>query len=167
MNLVKLTPQVGIYAGTFDPITNGHLDVIKAGSGILEELIVAVGINPEKKTLFTLEERIELIKDATSAISNVKVDSFRGLIADFAKQQKSGVLLRGLRTETDFIYEMQMAMMNRHLAPDIQTIFVPTRQDQSHISSSLVKEVSKLGGDVKSLVSGAVYEALSEKYSKS
>lgn len=160
----RLAPKIGIYAGTFDPLTIGHLEVIKAGSTILGKLIVAVGVNRDKQTLFTLEERLDQIRESTNKFENVEVVAFEGLLADFAIEKNAGVLLRGLRSEADFVYEMQMASMNAHLAQEVQTIFVPTKQNQSHISSSLVKEVAKLGGDVSKFVSPFVYKALNKKF---
>ena len=159
--------RIGVYAGTFDPITEGHLDVIKAGSKLMDKLIVAVGVNKNKRAIFGVDKRLDLIKATISeaGLSNVSVISFDGLIAEFAKNQKADFLVRGLRTETDYIYEMQMAMMNSHLDNSLQTIFIPTRQDHSHISSSLVKEVAKLGGDVTNFVSRPVAKALAEVFS--
>jgi pantetheine-phosphate adenylyltransferase len=160
--------RIGIYAGTFDPITEGHLDVIKAGSKLMDSLIVAVGINKNKKSIFDIEARLNLIEATIkeAGLDNVSTTSFGGLIAEFAKEKGADFLVRGLRTETDYIYEMQMAMMNCHLDSSLQTIFVPTRQNHSHISSSLVKEVAKLGGDITNFVSKPVAKALNEVFSK-
>lgn len=162
----KQSSNIGVYPGTFDPLTLGHLDVIIAGSKIFDTLVIAIGNNREKICAFDVAERVALIRGATQHLKNIEIGVFEGLVVDFALERGAGVLLRGLRTEADYTYEMQMAMMNKNLAGQIQTIFVPTRQDYSHISSSLVKEVSKLGGDVSKLVPAIVDEALQAKFKK-
>lgn len=153
-----------MYAGSFDPITSGHLDVIQRAVSMFDEVIVAIGINPKKPGLFSPQERLDLIQDGCSKWKNVKVVTFSGLTASFAKQQKCRILIRGLRDALDFGFEMQMAHMNRHLEPTLETVFVPTLQELSEISSSLVKEVANLGGNVDGLVPPAVVKALKQKF---
>ena len=152
-----------MYAGSFDPITNGHVDVIRRAAIMFDEVIVAIGVNAKKPGLFSAEERTELISTACSKFKNVKVATFSGLTAEFAKQKKCRILIRGLRDAQDFGFEMQMAHMNRHLEPTLETVFVPTLQELSEISSSLVKEVASLGGNIDGLVPPAVMKALRMK----
>lgn len=153
-----------MYTGSFDPITCGHIDVIERASRMFDELVVAIGINPKKPGLFTAEERLKLISACCTKFPNVRVVCFSGLTAEFARKQKCRVLVRGLRDAQDFGFEMQMAHMNRHLEPTLETIFVPTLQELSEISSSLVKEVASLGGKIDGLVPPAIAKALRAKF---
>ncbi len=143
---------VAIYPGSFDPVTNGHLDIIERGTGIFDRVIVAVLVNVAKNPLFTLEERLEMLRDATSRWRNVVLDTFDGLLVSYAAQRQARVILRGIRAVTDFEYEFQMASMNRRLAPGIETVFMVPAEAYSYLSSSLVKEVVSLGGSVTGLV---------------
>lgn len=152
-----------LYAGSFDPITLGHVDLIQRSSSIFDHLVVAVGHNPQKPGLFSIDERIKMIKDACKGLKNITVTSFSGLTADFARQQKCKVLVRGLRDSRDFCSEMQMAHMNRRLEETIETVFVPGLQQFSNVSSSLMKEVVSLGGDISGLVPVMVEKALRKK----
>ncbi|MCY4443798.1 MAG: pantetheine-phosphate adenylyltransferase [Proteobacteria bacterium] len=152
-----------LYAGTFDPITLGHLDVIETASTLFSKLVIAIGKNPQKATLFTEEERNHMVRKTCSHLGNVEVDTFKGLVANYAKKRHINVFVRGLRTEADYVYEMQMAMMNKNLQPSIHTIFIPTKQMHSHISSTLVKEVAFLGGDIANLVPKNIQKALLAK----
>ncbi len=156
--------KTAIYAGSFDPITFGHLDVIARAARIFDRVIVAIGSSQSKKPLFTDQERIALVMGACKKISGVEVSLFSGLAVDFAKKTGAACLVRGLRTEVDFTYEMQMALMNRSLAPKLETIFIPTAQEFGHISSSLVKEIAALGGDTSSLVPPLVCRKLADKF---
>lgn len=161
------SPKTAIYVGTFDPMTNGHLDVIERGSKLFEKLIVGVGENYNKSPFFTIKERLSMVKGVCESIrKNIEVFAFQGLAVDFARKHKVSILIRGLRTEADYVYEMQMAMMNRNLEKDMETIFIPTRQDLSHISSSIVKDVARLGGDVSNLVHPLIYKNLQLKNKK-
>ena len=144
--------RVAIYPGSFDPITNGHLDIIQRGCNIFDKVIVAVLINIDKKGLFTIGERVELIKKATTHLENVEVVSFNGLLVDLAKEYNARVILKGLRAVSDFEYELQMALMNSKLDPDIETLFMMTSIEYSYLSSSSVKQVGKFGGDRSGLV---------------
>lgn len=153
--------RVAVYPGTFDPVTNGHLDIIARASGHLDRLIVAVSQNPGKTPLFPLEERIALVKEATSAIDGVEVDSFEGLLVDFAKRRGASLIVKGLRVVSDFEYEMQMAQMNVHIG-GVETLFMVATPSYSFLSSSLVKEVARLGGDVEGLVPPVVVRRLKE-----
>ena len=157
-------PRVALYAGSFDPITNGHTDLIRRSLGFVDRLVVAVASNVTKQTLFTPEERTELIRAALENDPRVQVQHFQGLTVDFAK--KSGVLMiiRGLRAASDFEYEYQMALMNRHLAPEMETVFMVPSLDTTYISSSLVREVARFHGDVSSLVHPEVEAALLRKF---
>ena len=144
--------NIAVYPGSFDPITNGHLDIISRGAKIYDKLIVAVLVNMDKKCLFDIEERVELIKKVTKDLDNVEVLSFEGLLVDFARNHNSKVILKGLRTVSDFEYEFQMALMNSKLDPDIETVFMMTSSAYSYVSSSSVKQVAKFGGNIKGLV---------------
>lgn len=152
-----------IFAGSFDPITNGHLDIIFRASKIFDELQIGVLINPNKKGLFTLEERVELIEQCTKKLNNIKVVKFQGLLVDYCKEHGIDTLVRGVRSEDDVNYELQMAHMNKELNSDIETIFLPTNKQYSFVSSSLIKEVLKFGADVKNLVPREVICAIENK----
>jgi pantetheine-phosphate adenylyltransferase len=145
--------------GSFDPVTNGHVDVIRRASALYDELVVAVLVNPGKAGLFAVAERMELIRDAVAELPNVRVDSFEGLLVDYCRRAGIPVIVKGLRAVGDFEYELQMAQMNRELA-GIETLFVPTAPQVGHLSSSLVKQIATFGGDVSSLVPKAVNERL-------
>ncbi|MEU6668352.1 pantetheine-phosphate adenylyltransferase [Streptomyces sp. NPDC046727] len=148
--------------GSFDPITNGHLDIIARASRLYDEVYVAVMINKAKKGLFEIEERIELIREVTSEYANVRVEAFHGLLVDFCKQRDIPAIVKGLRAVSDFDYELQMAQMNNGLT-GVETLFVPTNPTYSFLSSSLVKEVAAWGGDVSHLVPAQVLEALNKR----
>ena len=152
-----------IYSGTFDPITLGHEDVVYRAAQMFDKVVVAVAVAHHKKTMFTLEERLALAQEVTQDLGNVEVVSFNGLLCDFVHSQGARVIVRGLRSVTDYDYETQMAGMNRHLAPEVDTIFLHTSASVQHISSTLVREISTLGGKVDGLVSPAVLKALQSK----
>lgn len=154
-----------IYAGTFDPMTLGHLDVVERAAKIFPELIVAVAAVSGKNTLFSQDERVELVKESVKGLSGVTVKPFDGLLVEYARAQGVGVLIRGLRAFSDFEYEFQMALTNRRLAPDIETLFLMPKQDYSYLSSTNVKQVASLGGNVSEFVPAAVAEALKNKIS--
>ncbi|WMT27925.1 pantetheine-phosphate adenylyltransferase [Bacillus aerius] len=156
--------NIAVCPGSFDPVTLGHLDIIKRGAKIFDEVYVCVLNNSSKKPLFTVEERCELIRQATKALPNIKVESFHGLLIDYAKQKEAKVILRGLRAVTDFEYEMQGTSMNKVLNDDIETFFMMTNNQYSFLSSSIVKEVAKYHGSVKELVPQEVEAALKEKF---
>ena len=149
-----------VYPGTFDPITNGHFDLIERAARFYDRLVIAVADNQNKKSLFTLEQRVELAKKVTENLPNVEVIGFSGLLVDFVKQINGHVLLRGLRAVSDFEYEFQLASMNRKLAPEIETMFMTPAEQYSFISSSLVREISRLGGDVSDFVNPVVSKSL-------
>lgn len=152
-----------IYPGSFDPVTNGHLDIIERGSSIFARVVVAVLLNEKKEPLFSVEERVEMLNRVTSKWENVEVDRFEGLLVNYAVQKEARVILRGIRAVTDFDYEFQMALMNRRMQPEIETIFLMPAEAYSYLSSSLVREVHHLGGSVSGLVPVEVEEALGEK----
>ena len=158
--------QKAIYAGTFDPMTLGHLDVVERAARIFPELIVAVTAVTGKSTLFSQEERVGLVKKAVADLPNVTVTLFDGLLVESARSQGVSVLIRGLRAFSDFEYEFQMALTNRRLAPDIETLFLMPKQDYSFLSSTNVKQVASLGGDVSEFVPAAVHKALAAKLKK-
>ena len=155
-----------VYPGTFDPITLGHIDIIKRASKIVDELIVGVLNNNSKTPLFTPEERVEMIKEAVADMPNVKVLAFDGLLVDFAKQQKALFVIRGLRAVTDFEYEFQMAQANRIIDRDVDTVFLTTSNTYSYISSSTVRELASFGGDISKFVSKNVEKKVKEKIKK-
>jgi pantetheine-phosphate adenylyltransferase len=148
--------------GTFDPVTNGHLDIVRRAAGLFDRVIVAVVENPSKQPLFSVQERVEMLREAVGELDNVEIESFSGLLVDHARGRGVTVIVKGLRAVTDFDYELQMAQMNRHLG-EVETCFVPTTPTWSYLSSSLVKEVARLGGDVSSLVPDHVVRRLKEK----
>ncbi len=159
--------SLAVYPGTFDPITNGHIDLIKRALRIFDRLIVAIGENPAKKPLFTLEERLSMVKEAISAFpcrDRIEVESFSGLLVDFAANKGARVIVRGLRAVSDFEYEFQLALMNRRLNRQIETIFLMPGFKWFYISSTIVKEAAKFGGDVSGLVPPNVEEKLREKF---
>ncbi|WP_066896632.1 pantetheine-phosphate adenylyltransferase [Clostridium nigeriense] len=156
--------NIAIYPGSFDPITNGHLDIITRGAKIYDKLIVAVLVNVDKRCLFTIEERVDLIKRVTKHIDNVEVLSFDGLLVDFAKLHNSKVILKGLRTMSDFEYEFQMALMNSKLDSDIETVFMMTSSAYSYVSSSSVKQVAKFGGNIRGLVPEELISEVKDKF---
>jgi pantetheine-phosphate adenylyltransferase len=155
--------RIGVYPGSFDPITNGHLDIIERACRLVDKLYVAVAINPNKKPLFEVEERIAMIQQAVKHLPNVKVDYFRGLLVEYARKKKANVILKGLRAVSDFEYEFQMALVNRELDPSVETIFLMTNYRYAFLSSSLMKEVVSLGGTVKGMVPPFVEKRLKEK----
>ncbi|MEE0302731.1 MAG: pantetheine-phosphate adenylyltransferase [Senegalimassilia anaerobia] len=150
--------------GTFDPITSGHLDVIARASQLVDEVVVAVADSQKKGPLFTLEERVELVRQATAHLSNVRVEPFKGLLVDFAKELDATVVVKGLRAITDFEYEFQMTAMNYQLSPQLETLFIMSPPQYMYLSSSIVREISKMGGDIQQFVPPCVYEALKRKY---
>lgn len=152
-----------VYPGSFDPITNGHLDVIKRALNLFDAIIIGVARREEKKTLFSWEERVELVKKATAGIANVEIYPFAGLLVDFVREKKAVAVIRGIRAVADFDYEFQMALTNRKLAPDIETIFLLPSQEFIFLSASLVKEIASLEGCIKNFVPPCVEEALKRK----
>jgi pantetheine-phosphate adenylyltransferase len=157
-------PEIlAIYPGSFDPITNGHLDLIKRGSELFGHLIVAVLTNLEKQPLFTVAERVEMLQEVTRGMQNVSVDTFGGLLVDYARQKEAQVILRGIRAFTDYEYELQMALMNRKLAPTLETVFLMPAVSYTFVSSRLVREIFQHGGSVKGLVPRLVEERLHQK----
>ncbi len=159
-------PSFAVFPGSFDPLTNGHLDIITRASRVFDRVVVAVLSNPQKQTLFSCQDRVKLIEQVVKeGLQQVEVASFDGLLIDFAKKLGATVLIRGLRAVSDYEYELQMALMNRQLSNnDIETVFLVTREKNSYISSSVVKQVASFGGDVSSLVPPVVDQALKRRY---
>jgi pantetheine-phosphate adenylyltransferase len=152
-----------VYPGTFDPVTNGHLDLVERGAKLFDRLLVAVAVNPAKAPLFEARERVEMIRGEVSRFRNVEVDSFVGLVVDYAKRKRCEVILRGLRTISDFEYEYQMALTNRTFSREVETVFVMPNEKFSFISSRLIKEAVAMGGDVSSFLPPAVERGLRER----
>ncbi|QGG48104.1 pantetheine-phosphate adenylyltransferase [Heliorestis convoluta] len=155
---------IAVYPGSFDPVTNGHMDIITRAAAIFEQVIVAVVVNPGKNPLFTMEERVKMIEKASIHLDNVQVQCFSGLLVDFVKREKAQVIVRGLRAISDFENEFQMALMNKNLYGDADTFFLASHTDYAFLSSSMVKEVASFGGDVQAYVPAAVWEQLRLKY---
>ncbi|HEX9185783.1 MAG TPA: pantetheine-phosphate adenylyltransferase [Vicinamibacteria bacterium] len=156
--------SLAVFPGSFDPITNGHLDIVDRGLGVFDRVRMAILMNPEKRPLFSVEERVALIREAYRGNSRVEVDTFSGLLVDYARRVGASVIIRGIRAISDFEYEFQMALMNRRLDPRIETVFMMPAESYSYVSSRLVKEVFQLGGRVTDLVPPIVEKRLSEKY---
>jgi pantetheine-phosphate adenylyltransferase len=161
-----MSRKIAVYPGSFDPITFGHLDIIKRGLRIFDEVIVAVAENPTKKALFTIEERVGLIKEVLAGNGGATVDTFGGLLIDYVLGKGASVIIRGLRAVSDFEYEFQIAQMNRGISQDVETLFMMTSVPFSYLSSSIVKEVSSLNGPVDGLVPLIVKKALDAKYNR-
>lgn len=161
-----MNKRIAVYPGSFDPLTNGHIDIIKRTAALYDELYVAVLINTTKNGLFSIEERVELIQNEVADLENVRVESFHGLLVDYCKSRDIGVIIRGLRAVSDYEYEMQIAQMNRSLCKDIETIFFMTNTKYSFLSSSIVKEVARFGGKIDDVVPKKVAEKLEEKYGR-
>ena len=158
--------SLAIYPGSFDPVTNGHLDLIERGTKIFDRLVVAVLRNSEKDPLFTTAERVEMLREVTKQWDNVEVDVFDGLLVQYARQRKAQVILRGIRAISDYEYELQMALMNRKLEPNIETVFMMPAEAYSYLSSRLVREISQLGGTIHGLVPPIIEQRLKKKSRK-
>ena len=156
--------KIAVYPGSFDPITNGHMDIIKRGLRMFDELIVLIAYNPNKKTLFSVNERLEMVREVIKDCNNVRVESYDGLLVDFVKSAGANVILRGLRALSDFEYEFQLALINRRLSRDIETVFLMTGYRWFYTSSTIINEAASLGGSVKGLVPDIVNQKLLEKY---
>ncbi|MBQ6776168.1 MAG: pantetheine-phosphate adenylyltransferase [Synergistaceae bacterium] len=153
-----------VYPGSFDPITNGHIYIAERAAAIFDEVVVSVLVNERKSAAFSVSERCEMARKSLSHVSNITVDSFNGLLVDYVKQQGASVIIRGLRAMSDFEYEFQMALMNRQLAPEIETFFIVTDPKYSYVSSSSVREVFHFGGTVRDVVPPVVFDKLRERY---
>ena len=158
--------KIAMYPGTFDPITNGHLDVIKRASEIFDRVIVVIAQNSAKKPLFSSKERLEMVRGAVSQFDNVDTDLFSGLLVEYGKKKKVSAIIRGLRAVSDFEYEFQMALMNRKLADSITTVFLMPHEKYTYLNSSIVREIARAGGDVSEFVPPAVRKLLSRKFKK-
>jgi pantetheine-phosphate adenylyltransferase len=158
-----MDPALAIYPGSFDPVTNGHLDLIERAAKIFKHLVVAVLRNTEKQPLFLLPERLEMLREVSAALPNVEVDSFDGLLTEYARKRNAQVLLRGIRAVSDYEYELQMAMINRRMEPELETVFMVPAVQYSFVSSRLVREIARLGGPVEGLVPPSVERRLRAK----
>ncbi len=157
--------RIAIYPGSFDPVTNGHIDIVQRGTTLFDEIIVAILYNPQKESLFTLEERMHMLKESMKGIPGITFDTFGGLLVDYAHQRNAHAILRGMRAVSDFEYEFQLALMNRKLDRDIQTVFLMTGLRWIFTSSSIIKEAAQFGGDITDMVPPIVNEKLKEKFS--
>jgi pantetheine-phosphate adenylyltransferase len=155
--------QTAVYPGTFDPVTNGHLDLVERASRRFDRVIIAILRHDEKQPVFSLEERMGLLRETVARFRNVEVDAFHGLLVDYAQRVGAGTIVRGLRALSDFEYELQMAMMNRRLAPDLETVFLMPSETYAYLSSRIVREVARLGGDLTGLVPEQVVRALRQR----
>ena len=155
--------RLAIFPGSFDPLTNGHVDIILRSAHLFERLVVAVLVNQDKQALFSARERVDMIRDVFREYPNVEADTFDGLLVDYARQRRASAIIRGLRAVSDFEYEFQMALMNRHLEPALETVFMMPAEQYTYLSSRLIKEVFQLGGDVRGLVPAPIERAMKEK----
>src|SRR6266700_3511168 len=155
-----------IYSVSFDPVTNGHLDIIERARKLFDEVIVAVAHNDEKQPLLSLKERLDLLRETAGKIDNVRIAQFKGLLVEFARAEKAGAVIRGLRAVSDFEFEFQMALMNRKLDAAVETIFLMPKEEYTYLSSRIVKEIARLGGDVSAFVPACVAKALNRKFNR-
>ena len=162
--MLNNTQNIAIYPGTFDPITNGHIDVIERASELFDKVYVVIAINPHKSTLFTEEDRIMMAKESLNYLPNIIIESFHGLTVDYAKQVNANTIIRGIRAVSDFEYEFQIALMNRKIQPDIHTIFLLPNEKYTYLNSSIIREIAKYGQDVSSFVPKIVSQKLKEKF---
>ena len=158
--------RIAVYPGSFDPVTNGHIDVIERALKIFDKVIVAVGDNPGKKPLFSSRERVDMLKESTNHLKNLEIDNFSGLLLDYAKSKNSKIIIRGLRAVSDFEFEFQRALLNPVVDGDVETIFIMTKENYAYLNSSIVKEMAMFKGKVNGLVPKIVEEKLKEKFSK-
>lgn len=156
--------SIAVYPGSFDPCTKGHLDIIERSSKIFEKVIVAVLVNSSKTPTFTLEEKIQFLKMSTAHIKNIEICSFNGLLADFAEEKGAKVIIKGLRAVSDFEYEFQMSLTNRKLNPGVETLFMTTSSENMYLSSSIVREIARLGGDIEGMVPEVIKDLIYKKY---
>lgn len=162
--MLKNYQNIAIYPGTFDPITNGHIDVIERASELFDMVYVVIAINPNKSTLFSEDERISMAKESLKNLPNIIIESFHGLTVDYAKQVNANTIIRGIRAVSDFEYEFQIALMNRKIQPDIHTIFLLPNEKYTYLNSSIIREIAKYGQDVSSFVPEIVSQKLKEKF---
>jgi pantetheine-phosphate adenylyltransferase len=158
--------KIAVYPGTFDPVTNGHIDIIKRSLTIFDQVIIAVALNPKKAPMFKVSERVEMTKEATQDLSRITVEPFDGLLVDYVKNKKATAIIRGLRAVSDFEYELQMALMNRKLDQAIETVFLMPSEEYSYLTSTLIKEVASHGGETKGLVPPHVAKTLKDKFKR-
>ncbi|MDZ4741943.1 MAG: pantetheine-phosphate adenylyltransferase [Verrucomicrobiota bacterium] len=156
--------RIVVYPGSFDPVTNGHLDVVERASRLFDEVIIAVAVNSDKHPLFTMEERKKMVLESTRHLPNVSIDGFDGLLVDYAMKKGACALVRGLRAVSDFEFEFQMALMNRQIQPAIETMFLMPKDTYAYLSSRIIKEIARLGGDISAFVPAHVKQAIFEKY---
>jgi len=155
--------RLALFPGSFDPLTNGHVDIVLRSAHLFERVLVAVLVNPDKRPLFTADERVAIIREVFREYPNVEVDSFQGLLVEYAKRQRASAIVRGMRAVSDFEFEFQMALMNRHLEPTLETVFMMPAEQYTYLSSRLIKEVFSLGGDVSGLVPAIVEQRMRDK----
>lgn len=158
--------RTAVYPGSFDPATNGHIDVIERALKIFDQVIVAVGDNPEKKPLFSTKERMAMLRESTRHLKNLEIDSFSGLLIDYVKRKNSRIIIRGLRAVSDFEFEFQRALLNRVVDNEIETVFIMTKEHYVYLNSSIIKEISMFGGNINGMVPEIVEKKLKEKFSK-
>jgi pantetheine-phosphate adenylyltransferase len=158
--------KIAIYPGSFDPVTNGHLDILKRGLKLFDKIIVAILHNPGKESLFTMQERVEMLKESLKGLKNTEIDTFDGLLVDYAAKRKAHAILRGMRAVSDFEYEFQLALMNRRLNREIQTVFLMTGLSWIFTSSSIIKEAAQFGGNIEGMVPATVLKKLKKKFQR-
>ena len=155
--------RLAIYPGSFDPLTNGHVDIISRGARLFDRVVVAILLNPGKQPLFSVDERVAIVREVFAGTPNVEVDTFQGLLVDYVRRRKASVIVRGLRAVADFEYELQMALMNRHLSADLETVFMMPAEQYTYVSSRLIKEIAALGGSLTGLVPASVEARLERR----